>query len=125
MSVASDLINDINDWVTNDAAKSYKNKRLNNILLRLVAWINSGGTTGPIVNVPNIYPIHQADFINATDAPLVALDGLILQVYYNAASRFLEPTTEWTDLAGGGVRILLTGFDSAVAPADFFIFIST
>jgi len=125
MSTASDLINDINDWVTNDAAKSYKNKRLNNILLRLVDWINGGGTTGPIVNVPNIYPIHQADFINATDAPVVALDGLTLQLYYNAASRFLDHGTDWTDLAGGGVRILLTGYDSAVAPADFFIFIST
>ncbi len=121
MSTASDLINDINNWVTNDAAKSYKNKRLNNILLRIVGFISSGGTTGPAIQ-PNLTLVTSADFTTTTDCPIPALIGLNITVLWVDPPKPLVLGTDFSVLAGGGFRVLIPGFDATAATFTFWVF---
>ena len=124
MSTYSDLVNDINDWVTNDAAKSYKNKRLNNILLRMILWINSGGTTGPTIQ-PSMTIVTSANFINATDCPIPALNGLNITVLWVDPPKPLILGTDFTNYAGGGFTVIIPGFNSAAATFTFWVFTTT
>jgi len=124
MSTYSDLVNDINDWVTNYAPKAFLNKRLNNLLLRIIAWINSGGTTGPVI-APNMTIVTSADFSNATDCPIVALNGLTIGVLWVDIPKPLIETVDWTPLAGGGFTMLTAGFDSGSATYTFWVFTTT
>ena len=126
MSVTRDNLRAlINQFVRNYAVTAFLDMKLNMILNMMIDWIDSGGTTGPIVVVPGLYPITSADFINATDCPITALNGYNLQIYWNESNRFLiKADGEWTDLAGGGFRVLISGFDSTTATFHFYIYTS-
>jgi hypothetical protein len=124
MSTYSDLVTDINNDITNYAPKAFKNRRLWNILLRMVAWIQSGGTTGPIT-APSIYAVTSVNFTTNTQCPITALDGQNIQVFWNEVQRYLEQDAgEWTDLAGGGFEVLIAGFNKNDAVYHFKVSIA-
>lgn len=111
MSVeAQNLIQFIDQWHRNDPVASYHNLRINSTLKRLVRLADSGtggGGGGGVVE------ITSDDFINATDAPLIALDGDEFALFYDELQRHLHiEDGEWAYLAGGGVKVLLTDFDA-------------
>ena len=60
-------------------------------------------------------PIMGPDFSNATDYLNPALLGLNFLLFYNNNQRYLALGTEWTTISGGGIRILLSGFNAAIA----------
>lgn len=66
----------------------------------------------------------SADFSNATDCPISILAGRQIAVFYNEISRFLEKDDgEWVDLAGGGFKVLLAGFNSTSANYHFYVYV--
>lgn len=123
MSTYSDLVTDIDNNITNYAPKAFKNKNLWNILRRIIAWIQSGGTTGP-VTAPSLYAVTSVNFTSAVNCPITALSGQNIQVFWNEAQRYLLKGTEWSDLAGGGFTILISGFNKADATYHFYASIS-
>lgn len=56
--------------------------------------------------------ISAGDFANATDYVNTNLANIDLSVFANWVARYLVEGTEWEALAGGGIRILLAGFNS-------------
>lgn len=112
------LLQFINKWVRNSAVDAFHNLRLNSILQRLanLADAASGGVgTGSFV-----VEVTQADFSNATDCPLIALNGKTFALFYDESSRHLhQDAAEWSYLAGGGFKILMDGFDATAVGASF------
>jgi hypothetical protein len=51
-----------------------------------------------------------------------ALNGEILQVFWNDQSRFLNYATEWVNYAGGGFTVTIPGFNSADAVYTFYVY---
>lgn len=112
----------INQYCRNDGINFFHNLRGNNILLQIVALADAaggGGGTGSFV-----IEVTSANFSNSTDCPLTTLAGKNIAVFYNEIGRFLEKDSgEWTDLAGGGFRVLIAGFDSTQATFHFVVFV--
>lgn len=101
----------INRWVRNYAVEAFHDMRLNGILLRIVdlADASSGGTG----NGSSVVELRSADFANATDCPLTTLAGKNLAIFWNDIPRFLDKVAgEWSDLAGGGFKINIPGFNA-------------
>jgi hypothetical protein len=118
---AQNIIDQINQYCRNYGPEFFHNSRGNSILNQIVALVdaNSGGVTAS----SQVLAITSADFSNATDCPLTLLDGINLQIYYCEGNKWLEKDLgEWTDLAGGGFTILITGFNSADDNYHFKIF---
>jgi hypothetical protein len=124
MSTASDLITDIDNHINNYAPDAFHDKWLWNILRRMVAWIASGGTTGPLVS-PGLMIVTSADFTTTTDCPIPALDGLNITVLWDDPPKPLIEGTDFTDLAGGGFRVTIPGFDATASTFTFWVFTTT
>lgn len=60
----------------------------------------------------SIRKITSANFSAFADCPLPALNNDSLQIFWNDLGRFLTEGSEWQNLAGGGFRILVPGFDA-------------
>jgi hypothetical protein len=56
--------------------------------------------------------VRKADFANATDYVNAELDGQTLAVFGNWIPTYLNGL-QWEPIIGGGVRILISGFDSS------------
>lgn len=122
MSAQADLIKSlVNQFVRNYPVEAFQNMNLNRILLLLADLADGGGGGGGSESVSAVYPLTSADFVNATDCPITSLAGENIAVYWNEGNRFLlKDAGEWTDLPGGGFRVLLAGFDSTTADYHFF-----
>ncbi len=123
MSAAAENIKILIDrFCRNDGIKFFHDLRGNQILKLLtdLADVASGGVgTGSFV-----VPVTSANFSNATDCPLTTLAGKQIIVFYNEGQRFLEQDAgEWADLAGGGFRVLLSGWDKAQATYHFVVYV--
>lgn len=56
------------------------------------------------------------------NCPLPVLVNKNLAIFYNEAQRFiLKDAGEWSDLPGGGFKILIPGFDSTTANYHFYV----
>jgi hypothetical protein len=89
---------------------------------------SGGNTVVPVSPTPitgstlNFIELRASDFANATDYIDTRLAGKDLSIIGNwLGSRLLNPSVEWDYIAGGGVRVLIGGFDSAVFAADEII----
>ncbi len=113
----------INQWVRNYAVSAFHNMRLNAILLQMVDLCDAAGSgTGGSGSV--VAELTSANFINATDCPLTSLASKSLAIFMNEDQRFLiKADGEWSDLAGGGFRINIPGFDSTTANYHFYAFV--
>lgn len=111
----------INAYVRNYAVNAFHNMRMNAILLQIVDLADAaGGGTG---NGSAVVELSSADFINATDCPLTSLAGKSITVYMNEIQRFLIKTNgEWSDLPGGGFKVLVAGFDSTSNNYHFYVY---
>jgi hypothetical protein len=71
----------------------------------------------------NWIEVRKADFANATDYVDDRLQGKDLSVLGSwLGSRLIEEGIEWESINGGGVRILIDGFDSSAFDDDTIIF---
>ena len=118
---AENIKSQINKFIRNYAADAFLDQRLNSILLQMVDLADAAG--GGIGNGSVVVPLTSADFVNATDCALTSLAGKSIIVFMNETSRFLlKDAGEWSDLAGGGFRVLLTGFDSTTQNYHFYVY---
>lgn len=96
------------------------------------AIINGGGGGQPVTPVSptpitgsflNWIEVKKADFANGTDYIDSRLEGKDLSVIGSwLGSKILEPGIEWETINGGGVRILIDGFNSADFDDDIIVF---
>jgi len=121
MSAISDLISDINTWIDNYAPNAFLNKRLNNILLRLVGLLQTL-IGGPTIAMPAVTIVTSANFTTATDCPIAALNGLNITVLWVDPPKPLILGTDFSALAGGGFRVLIPGFDKSLGTYTFWVF---
>ena len=88
-----------------------------------------GAVVVPIQPIPatgstlNWIEVRKADFANATDYVDSRLVGKELSVLGSwLGSRLIEEGIEWEVINGGGVRILIDGFDSTAFDDDTIVF---
>ena len=105
----------IDTYVRNFATEAFHDMQLNRILHLLNGGSGSGGSTAPPAGYFPGVIVTQANFSNATDCPVTALNGYNLLVFYNDASRYLIKGTDWQVLVGGGFSILIPGFDATAS----------
>lgn len=120
---AENIKTQVNKWIRNYSVEAFHDMRLNAILLQMVDLcdISSGGNggTGSIVA-----QVTSANFINATDCPLTTFKGKNIAIFFNENAKFIEKdASEWTDLPGGGFKILIPGFDSSAANFHFYVYV--
>lgn len=111
----------INKWVRNYAVSAFHDLRLNQILLLLtdLADASSGGGG----NGSSVVELRSTNFSNATECPLTSLAGQNIAVFLSDVGRFLyKDEGEWSDLPGGGFKILLAGFDSTTTNYHVYVF---
>ena len=115
------IIDQIDQYVTQYAVTAFQNQRLRTILLNMCQQILSaqGGST---VSTSLPLQVTSVNFTDATNCPLTAYAGKNPQVYWNDTNRFLIQGTDWTPLSGGGFQILIPGFDSTTTNATFYVF---
>lgn len=119
MSIAAqNIINQINLYVRQDPVRSYQNMRLNSILLQMVDFFDTGG--GGTGATAGVLKITSANFINATDCPLIALDGDNLNVRMKGIGD-LDDVTDFHILPGGGFGIDIPGFDATANSYTFYV----
>lgn len=115
----------VNAFVRNYAVEAFQSMRLNRILLLLTDLADAAG--GGVGNGSVIVPVTSASFSTATDCPLTTLAGQQIAVFFNEDQRFLlkdaDGGPEWSDLAGGGFRVLLPGFNKSSANFHFFVYV--
>jgi hypothetical protein len=114
----------IDENITTYAEKAFINKMLHTILSLIVQWIDSGGTTGPLVS-PTLTIVTSANFITARDCPIVALNGQNIAVFWIDPSKPLVKGTDWTDYPGGGFTMSNPAFDASAGTFTFWVFITT
>jgi len=122
MDTKQSLIDFTNQWVKNYPTESFHDYRMNSLILRLIDVIFSGG--GVTTTGLQKLRVTSADFINATDCPLTAFDGLDLDIYWNEGNKWLDPATEWAVLVGGGFKVTIPDFDATADTYHFLIFAS-
>jgi len=115
----------INSYVRNYAVSAFQSMRLNRILLLLTDLADAAG--GGVGNGAVVVRVTSSDFSNATDCPLTTLAGQNIAIFYNENQRFIEKDAvggpEWSDLAGGGFRVLIPGFDKSAANFHFYVYV--
>lgn len=112
----------VNQYINNYAIDAFAYSRLKTILL-LGAQIMVGIQGGSVTNGGGApLMVGSANFSNATDCPLTALNGLSLQLFANDLNKYLILGTDWNPLSGGGFTILIPGFDSTAQNFTFFVF---
>ena len=116
----ANLINQINTYILNYAPAAFHNKALNNILLQLVAWIDSGGTTGP-VTTPAVLIVTSANFTTAVDCPIPSYNGHTIAVLWCDIPKPLVQGVDFTPYAGGGFTMLTPGFNSGSGTFTFWV----
>lgn len=82
----------------------------------LTLYSNTGSTS------PGPLPVTSTSFSTGVDCPLPALNGMALNIFWNDANRYLTQGVDWTPLAGGGMTILIPGFNATTTNYSFFIF---
>lgn len=118
---AENIKTQINRSIRNYAADAFKNQALNAILLQLVDLADAAG--GGVGNGAVVVQLTSANFTNATDCPLTSLAGEKIVVFYNEANRFLlQDASEWSDLPGGGFKVLLPNFDATENTYHFYVY---
>jgi hypothetical protein len=120
---AENIKNQINEWVRNYPLEAFQNMRMNAILLQMVdlADASTGGTggTGSIV-----VELRSSNFTTETDCPLTTLAGKNIVVFLSDIQRFLyKDEGEWTDLVGGGFRVLIDGFNALTTNYHVYVFV--
>lgn len=110
----------VNQIVRNYAVDAFHNMGLNRLLLMIVDLADAG--SGGSGNGSVVVELTSANFINATDCPLTSLAGQRIAVFFNENSRFIiKASGEWSDLAGGGFRVGIPGFDSTTQNFHFYV----
>lgn len=119
---AENIKTQVNKSIRNYAVEAFQNMRLNAILLQLIDLADAA--TGGVGNGSVVVELTSADFINATDCPLTTLAGKNICVFFNENSRFItKDASEWSDLAGGGFRVNIPGFNSTLQNYHFYVFV--
>ena len=110
----------INKIVRNSGVDAFHNMGMNRILLMMTDLADSYGGGGG--NGSTTVQVTSADFTNATDCPLTTLAGKRIAVFFNENQKYIEKDDgEWSDLPGGGFRVLIPGFDSTTANYHFYV----
>lgn len=119
---AENITSLINQYIRNYPLAAFQNMSLNRILLLLTQLADSAsGGTG---NGSVLVQVTSANFINATDCPLVTLAGQSIAVYFNENQKFIEQdASEWHDLPGGGFSVDIPNFDATKAVYHFYVFV--
>lgn len=121
MSDYTDLQTFITTYVQNYPVQAFHDLRMQGILLRMMALFGGGGSGSGSNSA--IIPFVSANFSNATDCPVISMNGRSFQLFWNEDKRFLEQDAgEWGYLAGGGFTILIPGFDSSTDNFHFKVF---
>lgn len=81
--------------------------------------------TGPAFINGSTFKFTSADFVNATDCPAPALNGLGLAIFFNENQIFLNAGIGFSYLPGGGFRILIPGFDAMSNNYTFYVSVLT
>lgn len=111
----------INKWIRNYAVPAFHDLRLNGILLEMTDLADAASGGGG--NGSSVVELRSADFADATDCPLTSLAGVNIAVFLSDVGRFLyKDEGEWSDLPGGGFRILLAGFDSTTTNYHVYVY---
>ena len=110
----------IDNNVNNYAVEPFHNGTMRQIL-SLLNQNNGGG--GGITDYQALV-VTSANFINATDCPIVGYNGLNILVHWADIPKSLIGGTDVQALAGGGFRVLIPGFDSGAATFTFWVFIT-
>ena len=125
MSLTGDNIQQqVNAYIRNYAVDAFHDMNLNRILLQIIAWIDSGGTTGPVVS-PNMMTVTSANFTTQYDCPIPSLNGQSLAIMWNDIPKPLVKGTDWSDFPGGGFTMLDPAFDKSAGTYTFWVFITT
>lgn len=122
MGDAQYIIDLINQYIRNYAVDAFKDQRLNMILNLMMQYMiaNSGGGGGGTGS--QFLFVTSSSFINATDCPLVALNGKTLAITWVDQGKILIQGVDWTPYVGGGFTIIIPGFDSSQADFTFLVF---
>jgi len=112
----------INNFVKNYAAESFHDGHMTQILSLLNQLADSGGGGG-ITNYQALQ-VTSADFINATDCPIVGYNGLNILVHWADIPKSLINGVDVQALVGGGFQILIPGFNSGAGTFTFWVFIT-
>lgn len=81
--------------------------------------------SGPAFITGSTFKFISADFINATDCPALALNGLGLAIFFNENQIFLNAGIDFSYLPGGGFKILISGFDATSNNYTFYVSVLT
>ena len=121
MSVTgANLSAQINQYITSYGVKAFHNKELNSILLQIIQWIDSGGTTGP-VTAPAVLVVTSANFTTGVDCPIPAYNGHTIAVLWCDIPKPLVQGVDFTPYVGGGFTMLTPGFNSGSATYTFWV----
>lgn len=75
-----------------------------------------------ISSPPGPQPFTSSSFSGSTICPVVAFNGMTLQIFWNDAQRYLVQGTDFTPLSGGGFTIIIPGFDATTTNYSFYVF---
>jgi hypothetical protein len=115
----------IDKYCRNYGPEFFHNMNGNTILHLLVQLADAGGSGGGSGNPETPLVVTSANFINATDCPIVGFNGLNLSIYMAGINKFItQADSEWTPLVGGGFKITIPGFNSTSATFTFYVFTS-
>ena len=112
------IIANINQYINNYANTAFQNNNLKTILL-LMCEILSGSSPG-VSFFASTFQYSSSDFSTATNLPIPILNGLSLVVEMKGIGKLIKGT-DWQDLAGGGITMLIPGFDATANSYDIFV----
>lgn len=110
----------IDEFIGNYAVTAFHNMNLNRILHLLLDLAASGSGGGG--GLAFALPVTSADFINATDCPIVSVAGQNLFIIWAEGSKIMVQGIDFTLLVGGGFSVTIPGFDSTTDTFHFFVF---
>lgn len=118
----------INQKVRNYAVDAFHNMSMNQILLMITDLADSygggGGNGSVVVKLTSANFVIPSGGTAATDCPLTTLAGKSIAVFWNENQRYIEKDAgEWTDLPGGGFRVLIPEFDASTANFHFYAYV--
>lgn len=125
---AENIKTQVNATIRNNGIQAFHNMNLNRVLLQIIDLADSygggGGNGSTTVQLTSANFIPAADGSSGTraiDCPLTTLAGKNIAVFFNENQKYIEQDAgEWTDLPGGGFRVLIPEFDATTFNYHFY-----
>lgn len=118
MATQADIDVLIDDKIRNYAVEAFHDLALN----RILHLLNQNTTSsGPGSGSFGTIFVTSADFSDATNCPLPALNGYNIALFWNDVPKYLKKGTDWTPRVGGGFTILIAGFDATANAVNIVV----